>query len=127
MLELFKRLIGAAILVGITASVSVAEEEAPPVFYPMPPIAIQYETKNCGYQTVMISTQLEYEDSSKTERISAFMPKIMANVYADLKKYLNKKKEMDDQVVKQMVLSVVNRMVGRGSVNDVLIMNVVHG
>lgn len=121
-----KRIIWAILLLGGMTSTGLAEE-TPPIFYPMPAIAVQHETKNCGYDTVMISSQLEYDDQAKTERISAYMPKIMASVYAELKKHLNKEKSVSDPVIKQIVLSAVNGIVGQGTINDVLIMNVVHG
>lgn len=121
-----KRLLGAVFL-ALAVSTTATAEDQPPIFYPMPAIAIQYETKNCGFKTMMISTQLEYMDNTKTDRITAFLPKIMSIVYADLKKHLVKDQTMSDHQVKTTVLNVVNRVVGRDSVQDVLIMNVVNG
>lgn len=126
MFGILKRFAYAGLLVLGGFSVAMAQDQTP-TFYPMPAIAIQYETRNCGYDTVMISTQLEYFDSSMTDRLSAYMPKIMAVVYGEMKKHLNQHKSIEDRKVKEMILHTVNRVVKQGRVEDVLIMNIVHG
>ena len=107
-------------------SARAADGEVLPTYYPLPGLAVQYESKNCGYRTVVIEAQLELADGSKIERVTAYSPRIMADLYGAVSKYLEKNKKLNDNPVKQIIKTVSNKVLGRGQVSDVLIMNVLN-
>lgn len=101
-----------------------ASEEIP-LYYPLQPLSVQYETKNCGSTTVVIRTQLEfYGGQSKNERITAYMPKIMSMLYGNTRSYLRQKQGHSAREVKELFHKTANKVLGQGFIHDVLIMNI---
>lgn len=115
------------IMLGTLGTAS-AEGEAPPLptFYPLDGIAVQYETKHCGFRTVVISAQLELESLDQTERVTAYAPRINANLYAAMTRYLKNNKKIVESPIRQIIKTTVNKILGKNYVKDVLLMNILH-
>lgn len=115
-------------IVALTSTHGAAEEgeEVLPTYYPLQGLAIQYESKNCGYKTVVIETQLELSGADQIERVTAYTPRIMSDLYKAMTRYLLKNKRFNDSPVKQIYKTTINRVLGKDVVKDVLIMNVMH-
>ncbi|RED53949.1 hypothetical protein DFP90_101748 [Aestuariispira insulae] len=133
MVQKLKRLLSLACLMlalgymgGHAAYAEDDDGEALPTYYPLPGLAVQYESKNCGYRTVVIEAQLQLADAKHIERVTAYSPRIMADLYAAVSRYLDKNKKINDNPVKQIIKTVSNKTLGRGQVTDVLIMNVLN-
>ena len=95
-----------------------------PVYYPLGGLAVQYESSLCGYKSIVIDAQLELNNVSQIERVTAYSPRIMANLYGSMSRHMQKNKKFSDGAVKQIYKNTVNKVLGENAVKDVLIMNV---
>ena len=115
-----------ALMAAITPAAAEGEETPLPTYYPLDGIAVQYESKHCGYRTVVITAQLELGSLDQTERVTAYTPRINANLYAAMTRYLKKNKKVVDSPVRQIIKTTVNKILGKDYVKDVLLMNILH-